>query len=123
MKNGFCGWIAAVAFAGLLAQPAHADDQAACKLMERAGVPMTLDKGGRPIITTKMNGQDVPMLVDTGGSYGMLTRQTVNLLHLKPENVPEHAFYMGVSGEAIKSMVNVDNFKIRNVERAVLLVP
>ncbi|HEY1709159.1 MAG TPA: pepsin/retropepsin-like aspartic protease family protein [Rhizomicrobium sp.] len=118
MNKGICGWIVALAFAGFFAQPAQADDQQKCQLVERAVTDMTFDRFGRPTIGTSMEGQSIPLLVDTGGTYDMLTRQTVNLLHLKPENVPEHMFYMGASGQAIKSMVNAHDFKIGQLHAA-----
>jgi predicted aspartyl protease len=83
-----------------------------CALREVAILNMTLASFGRPTVTTSMEGKDVAMVVDTGGTYSMITRTTVDQLHLRPQNVDEHQFYMSVSGEAIKSMAFAHDFKM-----------
>jgi predicted aspartyl protease len=98
-----------------LTTAAQAADQA-CQLTELSSIDMRLDASGRPVIDVGLGGEDpVPMLVDTGGVYSMVTRETVTELELKPQHIPQSMIYMGATGEDIKSMVYVHGLQIGKI--------
>src|SRR5262249_32407021 len=76
-----------------------------------ATIDMTLDRQGRPQVVASMEGKDLPMLIDTGSTYSMVTRQTVDQLGLRPQHLPQNLFHM-VSGEGITSMASAHNLRI-----------
>jgi predicted aspartyl protease len=94
-----------------LTTAAQADDQP-CQLTELSAVDMHLDASGRPVIDTGMEGKTVPVLVDTGGVYSMVTRSLMTQLSLKPQHIPQGMIFMGATGEDIKTMTYVHDFRI-----------
>ncbi len=99
--------LAAMAFAGLLPQWAHAELEPPCKPNRLASLDVTYDATGRPMVPVKVEGYSERFLVDTGAMFGMLNWQTVYALNLPKKNLPVHIFYMlnGASME-YESMVH-----------------
>jgi predicted aspartyl protease len=104
--------IATVILAAAGTSSANAGDQRNCQLIELSSVGMTLDDDGRPVITASLSGEDVPMLVDTGGAFSMVSRATVDKLKLTPQHLPQNMFFMESTAEDIKSMAYGHPLKI-----------
>jgi predicted aspartyl protease len=55
--------------------------------------------GQRAIATVVINGQDVPMLVDSGAWFSTIPEATAAQLHMSPRHVPDFKIY-GITGTA-----------------------
>jgi predicted aspartyl protease len=85
------------------ALPAHADDT--CHLIRIATVDMGIDEAGRLTVPMTVGGQDLTMLVDTGGIDTMLTDSVVKSQNLTKRRL-NHVRVMMFGG------TNVDSFAI-----------
>ncbi len=74
--------LACALLAGSLATPALAGD---CRLTRYTELPLSFDAAGGATIPMSIAGQNVTMLVDTGGAYSMLAESTVARLGLGPQ--------------------------------------
>lgn len=72
-------WIAAVF-------PARADET--CQLRRIIKLDMTETRDGHVAVPMMIGGRSVSMLVDTGGTFSMLTPPTVTALDLSPQLIP-----------------------------------
>ncbi len=99
-------------FAAALAIPKMACAQGAwpedCKLVRMAGLPMTF-KAGHVLIQVKVNGQDVPVLLDTGGYASSLTRTTVTRLGIVSHRM-NSVIIRDMGGEVADEYVRVEDF-------------
>ncbi|MDR7269326.1 clan AA aspartic protease (TIGR02281 family) [Pelomonas saccharophila] len=85
--------LALSALAMTLGSPAFADCQP--QILE---LPVRL-VGGRPVTTLKLNGTDVPMLVDSGAFFSMLSATTARQLKLQTFDLPSSYRVRGFAGE------------------------
>jgi predicted aspartyl protease len=63
---------------------ATAQEQEKCQLMRAATFDMAMDPGGRVNVPIAIDGQNVNLLIDTGGYASMLSRATVDKLGFTP---------------------------------------
>ncbi len=73
-----CSRIVWVAFIALLSTPAIPD----CKLPSMAELPVTLI-GLHPLITVKIDGTDVPVVLDSGATFNLLSYDAATKLNLR----------------------------------------
>jgi tetratricopeptide (TPR) repeat protein/predicted aspartyl protease len=79
--------------------------QAACKLGELAQFPVTM-VGLKPLVTLKINGQDMRFVADTGAFYSMISPANAQMLRLPTEMAP-YLWIKGINGEADASIATV----------------
>jgi tetratricopeptide (TPR) repeat protein/predicted aspartyl protease len=103
------GALAALALAASAA-PAAAD----CKLERIVELPVTM-QGPRPVVTGRINGQDVRLFADSGGFFSMLTPGAVARLGLKAGAAPFGLRVKGATGEAQVRAVTVKEFSFQNI--------
>ena len=84
---------------------------AACKLIERFELPVTMS-GLRPMVHAKINGTDVLFVADSGSLYSTLTPEAAADLKLHLEPVPLGFAISGVAGEARTWLTRVDTFTL-----------
>jgi tetratricopeptide (TPR) repeat protein/predicted aspartyl protease len=94
-----------------------ADD---CKLTKLVDLPVTM-VGLRPLISTKINGQDALFLVDSGAFFSMLTPSAVQKYGLRTSPTPPGFRIEGVGGEQSASIAMVPSFDyagipVRNIQ-------
>lgn len=75
-----------LAFGGVVVGAAAEEQK--CQLIRFYSWPMTVNAVGHLTIPVPINGQPVNMLVDTGAFYSILTRSTVDRLHLTVKASP-----------------------------------
>ncbi len=101
------------------AVPASADEP--CRLVQMAALDMTIDAGGGVDVPMTVSGQNVNMLIDTGGIFTMLTEQTVKRLGLK-KLLPATSFYDGgvqmFGGKKIESYTEVHDVDLGGLKAA-----
>ncbi len=85
---------ALTALASLLPSAAHAN----CKI-QSVQMPVTV-VGSRPIVTVRINGTNVPMLLDTGAFFSMLTASAAAQLKLDVVSTHGRISVKGVGGDA-----------------------
>jgi predicted aspartyl protease len=102
---------AAIAGAILAAAAAHGEGTG-CQRYRLASLNITLDQAGRPLIPTKVDGVDLPLLVDTGGIDSELTSQTADRLKLPKELLEVEARVYNVYGGYAKYRTTADTFSI-----------
>jgi predicted aspartyl protease len=73
-----CSRIAWMAFIALLSTQAIAD----CKLQNTAELPVTLI-GLHPLISVSINGSDIPVVLDSGATFNLLSYDAATKLHLR----------------------------------------
>jgi tetratricopeptide (TPR) repeat protein/predicted aspartyl protease len=101
---------------GLTAGPALAE----CHLSRFAELPVSMS-GAQPVVSAKINGQDVRLLADSGAFFSMLTASSAQRLGLKPGPAPSWLRVRGVNGEAEVKLAKVQQFTalgrdIKNVD-------
>jgi tetratricopeptide (TPR) repeat protein/predicted aspartyl protease len=84
---------------------------AACKLVERFELPVTMS-GLRPMVHAKINGTDVLLVADSGAFFSMLTPAAAAELKLHLELLPWGFSLTGLGGEARAWLTHVDNFTL-----------
>jgi tetratricopeptide (TPR) repeat protein/predicted aspartyl protease len=93
---------------------------AACKLGKMVEFPVSM-AGLRPLITAKINDQDVQFLFDSGAFYSMISAASAAQLNLKLSPAPLGLRVTGLNGSVNTSVANVKvltlgGFPIKNVE-------
>jgi len=83
--------------AGLAATVAPA--WANCELGSVAALPVTM-RGVRPLVSAKINGQDVEFSLSSGSDYSMITKATAEKLNLPRDMLPLGFFVSGSTGAA-----------------------
>lgn len=87
--------------------------QAACK---RAALDLPVNiSGTRPMIDTKINGQEVRLLVDSGAVFGMISDAMAEQLKLSLGPAPFGLSVRGIGGSTIPSVGTAKDFTIANV--------
>jgi len=100
----------ASAFVCALLSGARADEPTSCQLKQLA----SLDLGPANdaiIVTASFDGEDAPLLVDTGGNFSSLTWKASQDMELKYDNIPRNMFFM-MNGSDIKYVAFVKNFAL-----------
>ena len=98
---------AAVAAAGLQC-PAPA--LAGCKI-QRMELPVKM-VGRRAVATVQINGTDVPLIVDSGAFFSMLTPAAAEQLHLGTHSLPWGMTVHGLTGKAEARATTVDRLGV-----------
>ncbi|HEY4081090.1 MAG TPA: retroviral-like aspartic protease family protein [Burkholderiaceae bacterium] len=96
----------------MLSSPAAAD----CKLTP-IELPVTLI-GSRAVATLGINGTQVPLIVDSGAFFSMLTHAVAEQLKLPLEVLPEGMNINGVTGSMEADLTTVKRVQLRNGEIA-----
>ena len=107
----------AAAYTGMLATAllgALAPCEAGCKLNEVAHLPVTIE-GGRAIVPVQINGEEVRMIVDSGGFWSMLTLAAAKHANLWVVPLPLNFRLSGFSGDAEAALTTVKSFRLANV--------
>jgi predicted aspartyl protease len=102
--------IAACLVATSLALPAQG--QTKCQRYRLASLAMSVDRAGRPTVQAKVNGQDIPFLVDTGGLDSELAYETVEKLKLRKMPLEVYARTYNAYGQAAIYKTVADTFSI-----------
>jgi predicted aspartyl protease/tetratricopeptide (TPR) repeat protein len=112
--------VALLACAG--SEPAHAAS-GGCQLGQLLDLPIMME-GFRPRVTVQMNGTDVPVIVDSGAFYSMISPGSAAQLKLPTSAVPGMDLYVsGVGGKsrtqaqvATVKAFSVSGHTLKNVE-------
>ena len=92
----------------LAASAAHA----ACKLEKVAELPVTME-GLKPVVQTKVNGQDARFIVDTGAFFSSISQEAAARFGLRKAMVPFGLMVKGVGGaQRAAQGVEADTFQI-----------
>jgi predicted aspartyl protease len=107
----FHTWPAVVmaACALLMTSQAAAAD---CRLKLLTSLEMSYDAGGRPLVPAIIQGQDVRLLIDTGGVFGALTWRAVDQLKLRRDHISGALQIFQLNGERAKYMAHVDDLRL-----------
>ncbi|MEP6503632.1 MAG: aspartyl protease family protein [Betaproteobacteria bacterium] len=102
-----------------LALLAHAGARAGCQV-NSIELPVTM-VGGRAVATVGINGTTVPLTVDSGAFYSVLTEAAAQQLELKVRRAPDGLRVYGFAGAIATRMTRVDKLvltkgEIPNVE-------
>ena len=100
--------LALAALIGLAPLSASAD----CKL-KALQLPVKM-VGSRPIATIGINGTQVPLLVDTGAFYSMLTEAAASQLHLRTRALPDGFRITGFTGSIQARLTKVEKVQLAN---------
>jgi len=100
-----------LAFATLAASGAAAADTPSCKLNQIASLPLLDDRLGMPMVQATLGEKQVPMLVDTGGTYSMVSQHLVNELHLSTSRMKGARFSL-VNSKDLKDIAEVRPFAL-----------
>ena len=84
--------------------------QAGCTI-QTTELPIRL-VGTRAVATVRINGTDVPLMVDSGAAYSMLTDAAAAQLKLKVGWMPMGMTVAGLSGKADAGMATVDKLEL-----------
>jgi predicted aspartyl protease/Flp pilus assembly protein TadD len=82
-----------------------------CKLSKIADLPITM-RGTEPIVTARINGQDVPFLADSGAFFSTLTPAKAKELGLNVSSATFGLRISGVGGESEAGLTTVKAFGI-----------
>ncbi len=93
--------------------------RASCKLQQME-IPVRM-LGQRPVATLTLNGTEVPMLVDSGAFFSMLSESAATQLNLRLRRLPEGMRIEGYTGRVDAQMTRVDKVgllgaQLNNVE-------
>ena len=103
--------IVALASAAILAAALPLQAQARCKITGMVELPVTM-AGTRVIATVEINGAKVPLMVDSGAFYSMLTAAAAAQLKLPVEATPHGPYVIGITGAAVTHMTTVDKLHL-----------
>ena len=109
------GWrarIAAVAAALAATLPMHARAECKLKVIE---IPVKMT-GHRAIAKVGINGTQVPLIVDTGGFFSMLTESAASQLHLKLGPMPFGTGVTGLAGKVQAHTTRVEHLKLAGID-------
>ena len=98
--------------AGAILSPGNAVAAADCRLRLLTSLDMSFDGGGRPLVPVTIEGQDVRLLVDTGGLFGALSWQAVDQLKLRRNLIPGDLQIFTMNGERAKYRVHAHDLRI-----------
>ena len=101
---------AALLSAFLTGAYARADETASCQLKELASLDLA-PVDNAVIVTASFDGQDAPLLVDTGGNFSSLTWKASQDMGLRYDNIPRNMFFM-MNGSDIKYVAFVKNLAL-----------
>ena len=90
---------------------AGAVTHAQCKLTKLMELPVTV-AGHRAVITTKVDGTEVPLTIDTGSFFNMLSRDSTRLLKLPVSRAPGNMIVNGVGGTSFADLARAESFTI-----------
>ena len=82
---------------------------AACKLNRFAELPVTME-GLRPIVTGKINGEDVRFIADSGAFFSTISKMSAQHFHLKLSPTPYGLRISGFGGVADMQMTTTHSF-------------
>jgi tetratricopeptide (TPR) repeat protein/predicted aspartyl protease len=82
---------------------------AACKFAKVAELPVTL-ANMKPLVTAKINGTEVPFILDSGAFYSMISPETASELKLRLSMGPPNLSVQGVGGKVSASVATIDEF-------------
>ncbi|MGO9930307.1 MAG: aspartyl protease family protein [Steroidobacteraceae bacterium] len=88
-----CSRIASMAFIAMLSTQAIAD----CKLQSMAELPVTLI-GLHPLIMVQVDGTDVPVVLDSGATFNLLSYDAATKLNLRLHSLRGRVTVSGVGG-------------------------
>ena len=88
-----------------------------CQLKLIASLPISFDDAGGTLVPMKINGQDVEMLVDTGGVGSMLTAAAADRLGLETHHISSAEFRM-FGGVHIDRYATAHDILIGNLKAA-----
>lgn len=88
-----------------------------CQLKLIASLPMSFDAGGNPVVPMTIGGQEVEMLVDTGGAGSMLTAPAAARLGLETHHIGSAEFRM-FGGVHIDRYVTAHDIRLGNMKAA-----
>jgi tetratricopeptide (TPR) repeat protein/predicted aspartyl protease len=103
--------IALAALAALALAACAGPASAECKLMKLAELPITMT-GTAPMVTARLNGQDVRLLADSGAFFSMLTPGAVQRLGLKTTSAPFGFYLRGVGGAEDARVTHVKDLSL-----------
>ncbi len=102
-------FVACVAVCALFSSAAaRAEESNSCQLKQLASLDLAQGAENEAIVTVTMDGQDVPLVVDTGGSYSSLTWKASQDMGMRYDNIPRDMIYM-MNGSDIKYVAFVKN--------------
>jgi predicted aspartyl protease len=108
LQRSLRGWLATLAalvLAGAVAGPAAAK----CQLQQVAELHVLNDRGS-PQVQAQLNGQTVPLILDTGGAQTLLLTSAAKKLHLPLTLGPNGMWLEGVGGRTQLFRTTVDQF-------------
>ena len=100
--------LAIALFATLQAPPAAAAEKCSLQALE---IPIAM-KGGRAVATIGINGMQIPLTVDSGAFFSMLTPAVAQQLKLKVGPLPWGLRVGGLTGEADAGLTNVKEMEL-----------
>ena len=103
------GWLAA-GLAALALQGLSASAAAACSL-KYMEMPIRM-VGSRAVAMLGIDGTQVPLVVDTGAFFSMLTPAAAEQLHLKTHPLPWGMRIQGLAGDAVAQVATVDRLEL-----------
>ena len=106
--------MAAIALAAFALYPHLAPAASKCHIARVAELPITMNNL-RPVIPTKINGQDAQFILDSGAFYSMISEPTAKMLKLRTEPGPFGMRIIGIGGSAEVQVTNVKEFQIIGV--------
>ena len=87
-----------------------AAEAAGCKI-QTMELPVRMI-GSRAVATVGINGTEVPLVVDTGAFFSMLTPSAAEQLHLSTHSLPRGMFIQGLAGKAEAQATTVDRLQL-----------
>lgn len=98
-------WSAGAVAAGAPAASAQ------CKVIKLGELPVTMERG-RPVISARINGSDVRLMLDSGAFWSSLSYAKAEELKLKLSLLPMGVTIRGVTGDAKAKLARVENFTL-----------
>lgn len=105
-------WLPLVALAALVAGPCQAGSN--CRI-EAFEIPV-VTVGSRPITTVGLNGTQVPLLVDSGAFFSVLTDSIASQLNLRLRRLPDGMRIEGHTGRLHARLTRVSKVEFNGVE-------
>ena len=97
--------------AALAATHASAADTPACKMQMIASLPLLDDKLGMPMVSATLGDKQVPMLVDTGGTFSMIGKHIADETHAYTSRIAGGKFSL-VDNKDLKEIAQVRPFAL-----------
>jgi tetratricopeptide (TPR) repeat protein/predicted aspartyl protease len=106
--------LAAIALTAFALHPSAALAASKCHIGKVADLPITMNNL-RPVIPTKINGQEAKFILDSGAFYSMISSATASILKLKLQPGPWGMRMVGIGGSTDVQVANVKEFQIVGV--------